>query len=217
MSLPFSADQFFAVFVAYNEAVWPVQIVLVGLAFALLALLRRPGSLADRSIAAGLTVLWLWVGVVYHLVFFTSINPLAYVFSAMSVLGAAAFAWEGVVHGRLRFSLQLRSRWIAGLLFVAYALIVYPLLCMVTGHSYPAMPTFGLPCPTTLFTVGLLLCAERPVPRTVLVVPVLWSFIGLQGGILLGVPADFALAAAAVAGVWLMGFRRPHALQPARV
>jgi hypothetical protein len=85
-----------------------------------------------------------------------------------------------------------------------YALLVYPALSMVTGHHYPEMPTFGLPCPTTIFTVGVLALAKPPVPRVVLIVPILWSLIGVQAAFLLGVPQDLALGVVAIVGSWLM-------------
>jgi hypothetical protein len=60
-----------------------------------------------------------------------------------------------------------------GAALVAFALIVYPVLSRLLGHEYPAVPTFGLPCPTTIFTVGVLLFAKAALPRSVLVVPLL--------------------------------------------
>jgi hypothetical protein len=65
-----------------------------------------------------------------------------------------------------------------GGLFVVYALVVYPLLGAALGHRFPAAPTFGLPCPTTLFTVGLLAFLRRPFPASVLVIPALWTVVG---------------------------------------
>jgi hypothetical protein len=44
-------------------------------------------------------------------------------------------------------------------------MVVYPLLGIRFGHSYPRAPLFGVaPCPTTIFTFGLLLWATRSVP-----------------------------------------------------
>ena len=36
------------------------------------------------------------------------------------------------------------------------ALVAYPVLSAMLGREFPEMPTFGLPCPTTIFTLGLL-------------------------------------------------------------
>lgn len=62
----------------------------------------------------------------------------------------------------------------------------------------PAMPTFGLPCPTTIYTLGLLLWAERPMPRWLLTVPLAWSVLGASAARQLGVWEDLGLVAAGV-------------------
>ena len=85
-----------------------------------------------------------------------------------------------------------------------FALVVYPAWSAWAGHRYPAMPTFGLPCPTTLFTIGTLAFLVAPYPRSPFVVPVLWCLVGVQAAFLLGVPQDLGLMVAAVAGIVLM-------------
>jgi len=66
---------------------------------------------------------------------------------------------------------------------------------MATG-SYPRIPTFGVPCPTTLLTIGLLLMAIR-IRLSLLIIPWLWAVIGGAAALLRVIP-DFALIAAAV-------------------
>ncbi len=207
--LPFTTDQFFGVFRAYNEAVWPAQFVLVALAVVALAAiaLRRPWS--DRTAAAVLAILWAWLALAYHFMFFASINPLAYVFAAASGAGALAFAWQGVVRRRLHFRMVRSVRTALGVALVVFALIVYPAWSVHAGHGYPAMPTFGLPCPTTLFTIGVLALLIAPYPRSPLVVPVLWCLVGAQAAFLLGVQPDLGLLPAAAVGAFLIA--RPAA------
>lgn len=212
--LPFTVEQFFAVFRAYNEAVWPAPWVLVALALVAVALAAQPRAGSDRAVSAVLAVLWLWQGLAYHLAFFAAINPLAYAFAALSVAAALLFAWAGVVQRRLQFRLSWRGRGAAGLLLVVFALVVYPAWAMAAGHRYPAMPTFGLPCPTTLFTVGMLAWLVPPYPRAPLIAPVLWCLIGAQAAFWLGVPQDLGLLAAAAVGAWLIARSQPRT--PAR-
>lgn len=203
MSLPFTRTEFFEVFVRYNEGVWPAQIVLYALAIAALGLVFARRGQSGRLIAAILALLWLWMGAVYHLAYFRPINPAAGLFGGVFLLGAAAFAWEGVVRGRLRFDPRIRAQSGIALALLAYALVVYPLLARLLGHGYPAMPTFGLPCPTTIFTLGMLALLRPPYPGYVLAVPVLWTLVGVQGALLLGVYEDFGLIFAGAAGLWL--------------
>jgi hypothetical protein len=204
MQLPFSVEQFLAVFHAYNEAVWPVQMVLLALALLSLALLFIRLRWSDAVISAILGVFWIWSGLAYHLAFFASINPMAYVFAALFLVAGLLFLWHGTVRRNLRFRWSLGARGLVGYALIGFALLVYPAWSSLAGHGYPAMPTFGVPCPTTLFTVGMLAFLVRPYPRSPLIVPVLWSLVGVQAAFLLGVPQDMGLVVAAVAGVVLL-------------
>jgi hypothetical protein len=63
------------------------------------------------------------------------------------------------------------------------------------------MPTFGLPCPTTIFTIGIFLFAVTPFPRAIFVAPVLWSAVGSLAAISLRVPQDYGLLLAGLTGL----------------
>jgi hypothetical protein len=211
MALPFTAEQFFGVFRAYNEALWPAQVFLLAVALVAVALIGSRQRWSGIGVSAILAFLWAWLGVVYHWAFFAAINPLAGVFSAVSIAGAMVFLWEGVIRHRLEFRFARSARTFAGVLLVLFALVVYPAWSVWAGHRYPAMPTFGLPCPTTLFTIGVLAFLVVPHPRSPLAVPVLWCLIGFQAAFFLDVPQDLALLVAAALGMLLMA---GHATEP---
>lgn len=201
MRLPFDSGQFFAVFARYNEAVFPAQVLHMLLALVAIALLFRRESVADALQAAILGLFWIWTGLAYHLAFFTAINPLAYAFAALSVAGGGLFLWQGVFRRRLRFRWRNDARGSAGTALILFSLLVYPAWTIGTGHTWP---TFGLPCPTTLFTIGLLGFLEPPWPRGPMVVPILWCAIGAQAAFLLDVLPDLSLIAAGAFGLWLV-------------
>jgi hypothetical protein len=204
MNMPFTVEQFFDTFTRYNEGVWPAQLVLGTLALWVLVLVARGRPTHGRWIAAILATFWAWMAVAYHFAYFTAINPAAWVFGAASLLGGLWFAWVGVVKRRLQFALHGGFRaWVGGGL-VLFALVVYPLAGHLLGHRYPAVPTFGLPCPTTLFTIGVLLFAHAPVPRSVFVVPALWTAVGSTAAFSLGVYQDLGLLVAGVVAVVAM-------------
>jgi cytochrome c len=60
--LPFTRDQFLAVFAAYNEAIWPAQVVAYILGAASVVMLFRALRSADLFTAATLGTMWLWTG-----------------------------------------------------------------------------------------------------------------------------------------------------------
>lgn len=204
MQLPFTVEEFFGVFRDYNVGLWPAQIGLVALALCAVAFVFRRGAWSGIAVSAILAFLWVWLALAYHLAYFARINPLAYVFAGASLAGAVIFLWQGVVHRRLRFAWRGGCRAWTGAALVLFALLAYPAWSWLAGHRYPSTPTFGLPCPTTIFTVGLLAFLVPPYPRSAFAVPVLWCFTGVQAALLLGVPQDLGLAVAGVSGVILM-------------
>jgi hypothetical protein len=211
--LPFTREQFFAVFADYNRAIWPVQGLAYLLALALVVLLRRRPKAAGRAAPALLALMWAWTGIAYHALFFAAINPAALAFAALFVLQALLFV-QVALRGGLHFAPRrgVRAAW--GWALVAYASAVYPLLGMSTGHAWPALPMFGVtPCPVTLFTFGVLLLAQPPLPRRLLVIPLLWALVGGSAAFLLGVPQDWPLLIGGLLVVpWL--WRRPPVAAP---
>ena len=197
MRLPFTREEFFALFGAYNEALWPAVLALWIASVVICARLLLSGRASDRSLSALLCVHWAWAGLVYHAAFFSGINPAAWGFAAMFVLQAALLFRSGLVHHQLAFR-AWRDAWAP----VAWALIgyslAYPAINAVQHGTWSAIPTFGVPCPTTIFTAGVLMLAS---PRAwhLYVVPVIWSFIGGSAAFLLGVRADYALPIAGTA------------------
>lgn len=207
MQIPFTAEQFFDILRQYNGYVWPAQLVLLSLALlaVILIALRRPWS--GVVVSGILALLWVWLGAAYHLAFFARINPVAYGFGALSIVAGLLFAWHGVLSRRLEFAFTWGLRTGLGLTLVGFALLVYPVWATLAGHAYPELPTFGLPCPTTIFTIGVLAFATGRNLRAVLVVPILWTLVGSQAAFLLDVKPDFGLLAAGAVAIGL--FVRP--------
>jgi hypothetical protein len=199
MSLPFDTDQFLAVFAAYNAAIWPAQIVAYALGFAAVGALLTGHPARDRIIFAVLSLLWAWNGLAYQLAFFSPINPAAKVFAALFIVQAALFAAHAVMASDLRFEIRPDWRSIAGLALIVYAVLVYEILSVLAGHGLMQGPLFGVaPCPTTIFTIGLLLLARGRSVVWLSLIPIVWALIGGSAAVLLSIPEDFALAIAGV-------------------
>lgn len=202
--LPFTHAQFLEVFAAYNASVWPAQVVAYALAAIMLFLLVRWPTAAGRPIAYGLAAMWLWTGVAYHALHFSSINRAAYLFAALFIVQGLLFL-RAAARNEIALAFQSTPRAWLGSALLAYATIVYPLLGIVAGPGYPSIPMFGItPCPVTLFTFGLLLLATRPLSRRLLVIPVVWSLIGGSAAFLLMVPQDWVLLLAGLSVIPLV-------------
>ncbi len=204
MHLPFSTSQFLNVFQMYNTAVWPFQVILDLLALSAIYLAVRNYNWSNRIISGILAFFWLWMGVIYHLAYFTTINRGAYLFAFLYIVQGILFLVAGVFSGRLQFRYQNNLYGITGILLLVYALLVYPILGSFLGHSWPTAPTFGLPCPTTIFTFGLLLWTKGKIPLYIYVIPFLWSLIGFSAALTLGIKEDTGLLVAGILGLILL-------------
>ncbi len=207
MELPFTPEQFFGVFEQYNEKVWPAQVAIYIAAAIAFYLIFKPSKYSNKIISSILALFWLWIGIVYHWSFFAVINPAARLFGAIFVLQGLIFIFEGIVRNNLAFSFSKDWRSAIGIVLMLFGPIVYPILGQLLGHTYPSTPTFGLPCPTTIFTIGALLLANR-LPKYVAVVPLLWSALGFSAAISLGVGEDVSLLIAGLIGLGAIMFKR---------
>ena len=120
-------------------------------------------------------------------------------------LFAAAFVVQGGIFLQIAWRDQLSlafshtTRAFVGLSLIVYSTLVYPVLGLLLGNSLTEFPMFGVtPCPVTIFSFGCLLLTTKPISRRVLVIPVLWAFIGGAAALLLGVWQDWMLPVAAV-------------------
>jgi hypothetical protein len=201
MTLPFSATQFFDLFVAYHRTFGAAVFVLWIASLGLVVQLAR-GRARSTTVNVIAALHWGWSGIAYHALFFTRINRAAWLFAVLFVAQAVAFLWYGVARRRLTYVWNRTPRRVLGAAFLVYAL-AYPGLVFLSGHTFPRAPAFAVPCPTTIFTAGLLLLTASRLPLALFVVPILWSAVGGSAARLFGVTPDLMLF---VAGVCLAVF-----------
>jgi hypothetical protein len=197
LQLPFSVDAFLDVFAIYNASFWPIAVALWA-ATAAAFVAHVAGRDQHRWICGVLVVHWAWAAIAYHAALFSRINPAAWLFAGSFLVEAGLLLDYGVVRRRLRFSRGRRVHEGVAYVLIAYGLL-YPLIVLAGGHTYPRVPTFGVPCPTTIVTVGFLLLASERVPLILTIVPLFWTVVAGSAAFLLGMPADLALLVAGFA------------------
>jgi hypothetical protein len=202
MNLPFTGSQFLEVFGLYNSALGWAVLLLWATTFVFAALWWWGVLYLDKWLSLLLAFQWLWSGAVYHLVYFSAINPAAYLFGVFFIVQAVLFYWYGAYKGRLHFVAGMAGWNLIGAALVIYSL-VYPFLGMILGFQYPRMPSFGVPCPVTLLSAGFLLTTSPPAPRPLLVIPITWTIIAGTAAVLFDVYMDWALF---IAGACLVVF-----------
>jgi hypothetical protein len=210
MELPFTIDQFLSVFEQYNTAIWPTQILAYLLGVACLVLAVQRSAMCDRILSAILALFWVWIGTVYHMVYFSQINPAAWAFGALFIGQAIVFLLVGVLRHDISYRFSLNAYGVVGILLFLYAMLVYPLVSAALGHRYPETPMFGVaPCPATIFTLGLLLWARNGrLPLYVVAIPFIWSVFGFFASLKLGIKEDTGLFIAGLITVIMVGWPR---------
>lgn len=193
MKIPFTNDEFLGVFEQYNRNVWPSQLVLFALAVVALVAIYRNDSRGRQVLFAVLSLLWAWMGLVYHITYFSAINKAAYGFGLLFLIQSIVFVYVGIIRDKSSFEMRFDAYSIIGMTFVAYALVVYPVIGIWLGHTYPKSPTFGVPCPTTIFTFGVLLFSSQRISFYVLLIPFLWSIVGFSAAFHLAIYEDIGL------------------------
>ena len=197
MKLPFTTEQFLQNFGEYNLSIWPMQIFFVITAIGIVYLLIKRKSYSDGFINSTLGFYWIWMGLVYHILYFSSINKAAIIFGSLFIVQGMMFIYFGLFKNELSYQYKSGLSGITGIVLFLYALIFYPLLGYAFGHIYPQSPTFGLPCPTTIFTFGVLLQMKNIIKK-IFIIPLIWSVIGFTAALSLSVYEDIGLFAAGI-------------------
>jgi hypothetical protein len=198
MKVPFTIDQFFNVFENYNSKLFPVQLMILLLGFIALILVHQRKSSKNILIGSFLGLLWIWIGAVYHLMFFTAINKPAFVFGGLFILQGLLFLLNTFSKAKIEYGFEGKTKDYLGYFFILFGLSIYPIIGYVVEGSALRIISLGLPCPSTIFTFGFLLLATNRVPKYLLIIPLLWSLVGLSAAINFGVIQDFMLIISAI-------------------
>jgi hypothetical protein len=176
--LLFSPRTYYRLLERHNEALWPAQLLTLGLALTILGLLPRPRLWQGRMVSAFLAVLWAWVAWAFLWKRYATINWAAVYVVPLFALEAGLLAWIGVVRGGMIFRLSRDAAGKLGIALFILSLAFYPMIAPIAGRPWHRAEIFGIvPDPTMLGTLGLLLLAEGRPRWGLLAVPVLWCLV----------------------------------------
>lgn len=204
MKMPFTPEEFAEVFRNYNQAIFPLQGVFYLIALVAIFYAIRKTRISSIAVMLILSFFWVWMGLFYHITYFSTVNKVATVFGAFFILQGVLFAYYS---NKLEFRFPSDKYGLIGSLLILFSLAVYPSIGYFLGHVYPNAPTFGVPCPTTIFTFGVLLLTDKKCPLLLLIIPGLWTVIGLSAGINLGFYEDFGLVISGGLAISLLAAR----------
>jgi len=176
--LLFSTRVYYRLFVSFNLAFWPVNLVLYLAGAVLVYRGLRGGRVFQRGILVVLAVMWAWAGAVFMGHYYRPINwAVPYILPI--------FAFEAVI--MVLFSLRktpLVFCWrgdfssMAGVALLILAIPVYPFFSLLAGHDVLAAELFGsAPDPTIIGTLGFVLLMRGTWRWLLLPAPVLWCIL----------------------------------------
>ena len=214
MHPPFTTEQFLDVFRRYNEAVWPAQFALLAIGVITAAMAYRGERRRARASLLLLAALWLWTGIVYFKTFFTTLAT-----NAGEIFGSLFIAEAGLLvlsawQREEVFQKASRPARITGGALLVYALVLYPAIGAALGHHYPGAPSFGAPCPATIFTFGIFCLLPTAIPRFALAIPILWTAIGSSAAFSFGMREDLGMIVAAIAAIVVIHHETHHRFLP---
>ena len=175
--LLFSPRTYYRLLQRHNEAVWPAQILMLGVGISLVGLLRRPTERQGRVITGVLALLWAWVAVTFLGSRYATINWAATYLAWLFAIEVVLLVWFGVIRAALQFRLRPGPGSVFGLGVFLLAL-AYPLLALLLGRPWRQGEIFGIfPDPTALGTIGLLLLTQGRSRWALMVIPLIWCAI----------------------------------------
>ena len=204
MNKLFPLELFVRVFEKYNLDIWPMQVVAYIIGIVSLFFVIKRTKYSNRIIAAILSFLWLWIGIVFFLLYFAPVFSLHYVSGVLFIIQGILFL-ANVIKPRVSFGCKRDVYSVVGILFIAYAMIGYPMVGYFLGRQ--SAPFGVYPCPTTVFTFGLLLLIDKKVPKLFLVIPLFWALMGGFPAVFVGIFEDIGLIVAGLLGTAMILYR----------
>lgn len=177
--LMFSERVYWRLFERYNDQLWPLPLLLVLVGLLMLAALRWPRPVVNRTLAGTLTVFWLFGATPFLWYQYAPINWAVRYAVPFFLLQAGLLLWFGVIRDRLRFTpVRGPAGWF-GLGLFGYAALVHPWTAPLAGRSLASAEVLGLaPDATAIATLGLVVAAGRgPLLWLLAAVPLFWCLV----------------------------------------
>jgi len=176
--LSFSIEEFLLVLESYNLAIWPFQIFAYVLVILALYFSFKPTKYSQKIVLGILSFLWLFTGIVFCFFYWAPSHIFGYIFGTFCVLQGSLFLYS-ISRSDITIGPTNKTDTIIGILFILYAIIGYQIFGYYLGHIYPKFFAVGLvPCPTTIFTIGIFLIILKKIPIKYLVIPLVISLGG---------------------------------------
>ena len=200
----FTIEDFMLVLERYNLAVWPMQIFAYILVILALFFTFKSTKYSQKIVLGILSFLWLFNGIVFSLLYWAPSHLFGYIFGVCCILQGLLFLY-GLKKSDITISFSGVTYYsIIGIIFVVYAIVGYQVFGYFLGHIYPKFFPVGLvPCPTTIFTLGVFLIISKRIPKKYYVIPLIIALGGFLA-VYKGIYEDIGLIIAGLLGAFLI-------------
>ena len=185
---------------AYNEATWIWQLCFIIAAAVLTCFLWfRPGKRIVLAVKALMVAESLWIAFVYYLDF-CSTRDYSGVLTIFWCMVAAAWVYDMVT----KFSTFEKSgkyRW-WGLVMLLLPLL-YPVISLLRGMTFPEMTTPMLPSGVALYMLGMLMTFNSKINFFAFIFIVHWAIISISKIVIFNIPEDALLAIACLPAMYI--------------
>lgn len=184
----------------YNAATWPYQLGFIAVATVLtLILWFRPCTWAKIATKVFMVLESLWIAFVYYMKF-GSARDHSNVMTIFWCLVAAAWIYDLATHFS-SFQKSGKNRpW--GVIMILLPL-VYPVISLLRGMTFPEMTTPMLPSAVALYMLGMLMAFDRKINFFAFIFIVHWSVLSMTKLVMFRIPEDILLAVACLPAMYI--------------
>lgn len=204
----FTLEKFLNYGSRYNLDLYPTQYLMLGLGLiAILTVFFRPKQ-SSRFISAILALFYGWIGIQFYMIYFKEFMPVPFVFGVLFIIQALIFIFEGTIRNRISFQFKADLYGLTGALLIFYGIFGYQALEYILGRGYPEILSFGMfPCPTVIFSLGILLWTDKKFPPYILIFPIINALSGFIPAFIIGIIEDIGLIISGLLVLFLLSFR----------
>jgi hypothetical protein len=132
------------------------------------------------------------------------INKAAFIFGLIFIVQSILFLYEFILRNKIEFNFINRFQAISGYFLIIFGAIIYPATGLIAGKDFDTTISLGLPCPTVIYTFGILILAGKSLPKYLLIIPAIWSLIGFFAAINFGIYQDVVLPLSAFTAIYIL-------------
>ena len=184
----------------YNTRTWPWQLAFIAVAILFTLLLWfRPMTWVKISTKVLMVLESLWIAFVYYMGFGAA-REYSAVMTIFWCLIAAAWLYDLATHFS---SFQKSGKYRPWGVIMILLPLVYPVISLLRGMTFPQMTTPMLPSAVALYMLGMLMAFNRKINFFAFIFIVHWAVIAISKIILFDIPEDILLAAACLPSMFI--------------